>query len=173
MAKNIGCFPHHKALVVDEPKLLLLFGEKEKGRTPQKHAQRRINLVTRVVGTPEIDPTLKLKLPLTLPMSGLQNFESRLQDDDYEVVSVQINKISVIEAQIPENEDPRVQTFREKILKDYDGRAFRDKPFPDPPERGPYGYAYIQLKEGAQPQRQKPFSMHGERQEAFKKVLQD
>ena len=29
MEKNkIGVFPHHRALVVDEPKLLLLFGEK-------------------------------------------------------------------------------------------------------------------------------------------------
>ena len=31
MAKNkIGVFPHHKALVVDEPRLLLLFGQSEK-----------------------------------------------------------------------------------------------------------------------------------------------
>ena len=55
---------------------------------------------------------------------------------------------------------------------DYDGIVLRDEVIPDPPERGDYGYAYIPLKEGAVPQRQKPFVQFGEKQEALKKVTQ-
>ena len=44
---------------------------------------------------------------------------------------------------------------------------------PDPPVRGPYGYAYIPLKENAIPQREKPFKMHGEREKAHLKVTED
>jgi len=40
---------------------------------------------------------------------------------------------------------------------------------PDPPIRGPYGQAYIPLKEGAIPYRTRPFSMQGEKLEAHKK----
>ena len=106
-------------------------------------------------------------------MCGVQNFETPLKNADYEVVEKNINKISVIEAKTPEKEDPEVERLRERIFSDYDGTVFRDKVYPNPPERGPFGYAYIKLKEGAVPQRQKPFFMHGERQEAYKRVVQD
>ena len=65
--------------------------------------------------------------------------------------------VSVIEAKLPENESPDIQTVRERIFQEFDGRVFRDKVVPNPPERGTFGYAYIRLKEGAVPQRQKPF----------------
>ena len=39
--------------------------------------------------------------------------------------------------------------------------------------RGKHGYAYIPLKEGATPTRQKPFVLHGERLEAHKQVVKD
>ena len=45
--------------------------------------------------------------------------------------------------------------------------------FPDPPVRGDYGYAVIPLKEGAEPTRQKPFFMHGERKDALEKITED
>ena len=41
---------------------------------------------------------------------------------------------------------------------------------PDPPVRGPYGYAHIPLKDNPIPQREKPFKMHGEREAAHMKV---
>jgi hypothetical protein len=70
-------------------------------------------------------------------------------------------------------EDPRVQKFRDAILRDYRDSVFRTSIPADPPVRGPYGYAHIPLKEGATPIRQKPFALHGERLEAYKKVAQD
>ena len=43
----------------------------------------------------------------------------------------------------------------------------------DPPERGPYGYAHIPLREGAVPVRQKPFHLNGGKFEAHKKVTKE
>ena len=47
------------------------------------------------------------------------------------------------------------------------------KVLPNPPVRGPYGYAYIPLKEGAKPFRAKPFKLHGEKERAYLKITQD
>ena len=174
MAKNkIRVFPHHKALVVDEPRLLLLFGQSEKNGPKQRSTKRRIRQVLFFKKSAEIDHYLKNKMLLTLPMSGLKKFETPLKDRDFVHVQRAIKRIGAIEAELPTDEDARASNFREQIFQDYATTVFRDKPIPDPPERGPYGHAYIQLKEGAVPQRQKPFFMHGERQEAYKKVVED
>ena len=66
------------------------------------------------------------------------------------------------------SEDPRVEELREAIHRDYDGVVLGTEVIPDPPERGPYGYAFIPLKENAVPCRQRPFVMHGERLEGTK-----
>ena len=71
----------------------------------------------------------------------------------------------------PENEE--IEKYRKKIVEDYQDKVLRDEVFQDPPERGPYGYAKIILKEGAIPQRQRPFYMHGERKEAMEKIVED
>ena len=55
----------------------------------------------------------------------------------------------------------RRKKFRDAISRDYEGTVLRSEVFSDPPVRGQYGYAYIPLKEGAVPTRQKPFFMHG------------
>lgn len=47
--------------------------------------------------------------------------------------------------------------------------VFRNSLFPEPPVRGLCGYATIELKPDAIPQRQKAFTLHGERGEAYKK----
>ena len=39
--------------------------------------------------------------------------------------------------------------------------------------RGQFGMAFIPLKEGAVPTRQRPFTMHGEKGEAYAKVAQE
>ena len=69
----------------------------------------------------------------------------------------------------PEMEE-KILAYREAIRKDYEGTVLRSTVFPDPPERGRFGHAYIPLKEGAVPVRQKPFFMHGERREALEKI---
>jgi hypothetical protein len=73
-----------------------------------------------------------------------------------------------------EDEDEgKLRLLREEIQQKYEGTVFRSTVYPDPPVRGPYGYAFIPLKEGATPTRQKPFFMHGERKEALEKITQD
>ena len=67
----------------------------------------------------------------------------------------------------------KVEELRGKILEDYKETAFRKELWPDPPLRGTYGMATIPLKEGAVPFTAKAFCMHGERAEAYKKVVQD
>ena len=82
--------------------------------------------------------------------------------------------ISEPKAPMPESWDQaRLNELREGIHRDFDGTALRAEVIPDPPVRGMFGYAYIPLKEGAVPTREKPFSMHGERQEAMKKIVLD
>ena len=166
LAQNkIGVFPHHKALVVDEPRLLLLYGQKEKGKTQPQGSRRQVRQVTR------LEACTDLKYPIRLPMVGLQVVRKPLNAEELNSV---MRRINLIEAQEPVGEeDPRILALREKIFKDFDGTVFRDKVFPNPPERGQFGYAYIHLKEGAQPIRQKPYFLHGERQEAYKRVVQD
>ena len=85
-----------------------------------------------------------------------------------------MQRIFSIEAREPaEDEDPKIKSLRENIFAEYERLVLRDKVFPNPPERGQFGYAYIHLKDGAEPIRQKPFVMHGERHEAYKKVVHD
>ena len=67
-------------------------------------------------------------------------------------------------------EESRVEDYRKKIHDAYDGTVLREEVIPDPPVRGKYGYAKILLKPDAVPQRQKPFNMHGERNEAMKTI---
>ena len=67
----------------------------------------------------------------------------------------------------------KVEKLRDKILEEYKETAFRKELWPDPPRRGTYGMATIPLKEGAVPFTAKAFCMHGERAEAYKKVVQD
>ena len=67
----------------------------------------------------------------------------------------------------------KVEELRNQILEDYKETAFRKELWPDPPLRGTYGMATIPLKEGAVPFTAKAFCMHGERAEAYKKVVQD
>ena len=71
---KIGVFPHHKAPVVDEPRLLLLFGQSEKNGPKQRSTKRRIRQVLFFQESAEIDHYLKDKMLLTLPMSELQDF---------------------------------------------------------------------------------------------------
>ena len=63
--------------------------------------------------------------------------------------------------------------MREAIHEDYDGVVLCKEVRPDPPVRGPHGYAYISLVEGAIPQRSKTFRQFGVREEALRKITQE
>ena len=70
-------------------------------------------------------------------------------------------------------EDPQIEKFREKIHEDFDGVLLGTEVIPDPPERGPYGEAYIPRIDNYAPTRSKPFRMHGEKYEAHVKVTEE
>ena len=64
-----------------------------------------------------------------------------------------------------------VERLRAKAMEEYQGRVFSTKAVRDPPVRGPFGEASITLKPGVTPKKQRPFQMHGERLEAWKKLI--
>ena len=66
-----------------------------------------------------------------------------------------------------------VQEFRQKIITDYTGVVFCDKLPGNPPIRGKHGLAYIPLKEDATPTRQCAYPMHGEKMEAYRKIVEE
>ena len=72
-----------------------------------------------------------------------------------------------------EIQDERVQGYREEILNRYAETVLTAEVLPDPPVRGPYGYAHITLKDNAVPPREKPFKMHGEKEKAHLQVTKD
>ena len=90
--------------------------------------------------------------------------------EHFDKIKTETNVCNLIQAREKDGAiNERLENLRKKIHEDYDGVDLCDEVHPDPPERGMYGYAYINLKENAIPQRQKPFYQHGERYEAMKK----
>lgn len=61
-----------------------------------------------------------------------------------------------VEARDP-YEDDQVIALRTQLLQDFAGTMFATETLGDPPIRGPYGEAVIQLKKGAIPVKQKMF----------------
>ena len=104
----------------------------------------------------------------------LEIIQEKLELADYQKQKMVVASLIVEHEGLEEkSENPLVEELREKIFQDYTGTVICEELRPNPPVRGKYGYAFIPLKEGAAPQRCKPFNMHGERLEAYKKVTQD
>jgi hypothetical protein len=177
---KLGIFPHHKALAKDSPDLIFL-----KGVTKPESA-RNFRSDTALAESVEIleEPSMDLrKMALSLPMKGFDQKIEFLEDDELREIEENLGKnvppVQQIQHMIVarEGEDgeevEKVAEFRRRVLSDYEGTVFRSAPLPDPPVRGPLGYAQISLKEGAKPIRQKPFFLHGERKEALEKITQD
>ena len=70
-------------------------------------------------------------------------------------------------------DDEKREWYRKKLMDEYEKDVLSGILVPNPPVRGPHGYAFIPLKDDAVPQRQKPFSLHGEREEAMKQITVD
>jgi hypothetical protein len=86
----------------------------------------------------------------------------------------QINMFKLGEGnKVEKEEDERIQGYSQKILEEYSGGVLSSKVPKDPPVRGLFGEARIDLIDGAIPVRQKPFVLHGERLEAHKKITQE
>ena len=79
----------------------------------------------------------------------------------------------IVEAREP-CDQPGVEERRQKVLSDFQDHVFRSKLTNEqPPIRGPFGEAEINLKPGAKPVKQRMFHITGERKEAWEKLTDD
>jgi len=75
--------------------------------------------------------------------------------------------------QQPKEIQKLVEQYKGAILKEFGHDVLSGKMFSEPPIRGPLGLATIDLKEGAEPKRQRAFQMNQERQDALNKILKE
>ena len=68
-------------------------------------------------------------------------------------------------------EGPEVEKLRQTLMDEYRDTVFADKHLSDPPIRGPFGEATIDLKPGVTPVKLRPFRIQGERLESWKKLI--
>lgn len=69
-----------------------------------------------------------------------------------------------------EHPQPLASKLHDEILKEFDGRVFRDRVFPNPPARGTHGKAKLRLKPNANPVVGRVINLKGERYEALRKM---
>ena len=185
MAENkLGLFPHHRALVEDSPNLQFLYGARDSRKQKAQKSSEGC-CINEITFTDDIQENL-LKYGLHVPLSGYGQKVTFLNEKEKRVLAEKLAKLDspiqeknrmIIaregEEKSSTGEEDKILELKQRIMQDYKDTVLRTTLFLDPPERGQYGYAYMPLKEGAVPVRQKPFFMHGERKEALEKVTQD
>jgi hypothetical protein len=203
MAQNqIGVFPHLKAMALEKPKLTLLHGvlhgkkrklkrsrQGEEGvacKWVQLGMERKVAIETPPMGG-EVPCMVEDNAFLKLAKMGLgvQDPEdpdqvSFLNDSEMELIFEKLHVPKekkwirrLIRAEEDSEKEEVAELYRANIHRDYDGTALRDTLIPGTHERGMFGFAYIPLKEGAVPTRQKPIVVHGEKHDAYVKVVED
>ena len=197
---KISVFPHYNALAFDQPEFILLRGlTSESAKSRRRRKNRGIHKDTQATGhgrlpskrclrevhaedvfEEDFDKHLIFARKAGFKVTGdelhdpndlLKEAEIRLVARKLSVFSEKKKVRGIIQVFPSEDaEEAWVEEYRKKIHETYDGIVLREEVIPDPPVRGKYGYAKILLKPDAVPQRQKPFSMHGERNEAMKTI---
>ena len=61
---------------------------------------------------------------------------------------------------------------REKIFAEEKDTTLSGKLVKNPPVRGQHGEAFIELKEGAKPKKQRPYENHGKKDEILRDIIQ-
>jgi hypothetical protein len=184
LSNHIGIFPHLGALAKDEPQFTLLYAVR-KVKKARKRSRKGRGAAAGVmhVGTGvgyisdgdgkagEIN-----RLRLGIDEGEVWPNVLGLEDEELDIVKGCIGRVEDCTIRALEVSDEvcekgdRVEALREEIYAQFRDTAFRDELYKNPPCRGTFGYAYIPLKEGAAPTRQKPFVMHGERREAYEHI---
>ena len=67
--------------------------------------------------------------------------------------------------------DDRAEQIQRKLLEDFKTSVFTNQSPKERPKRGPHGEATIELKPGAQPIKQRPYQIQGERREALIRMV--
>ena len=192
--ERIGVFPHLQALAkIDENyrcSLLRSTCNREKKGKPRKMNKtwywnrRRVDQVTIDIPRSAKRDKLNILMRMKFKLPKYYDVKKRLylHDEELELIQQHLDKLEENTADIGtifmtrgdcSETEPRVEELRAKLQMDYGDKVLRSEVFEDPPERGVYGYAYLPLKEGAEPKRQKPFVQFGEKNEALKKVTQE
>jgi len=81
------------------------------------------------------------------------------------------NFITSVTATGPIMDSEEIQKRTAKILEDFGDSVFSTKVPKERPIRGPFGEATIEIKPGAQPVKQRPYRIQGERREAWTKLV--
>ena len=115
--------------------------------------------------------------------------ETNLEEDELEEIAIHMAEVEMeinLDHNLDENAkrvhniieckdllegNPQAEEIKKKIVEEYTGSVFRDEIWPDPPERGPFGLAKLQIKPGVVPVKQRPFVLIGERREALTKLV--
>ena len=176
LENKIGVFPHHKALALDASNLRLLYGIKHKEkklpeRVPICTARmKKMRLVEKrkkwrlkgsyVVGDENEDMgNVEWDLDgMSLPQEGFDQKTLWLNAEERNIVRRRLQRAgdcvrqrALIVANKPVESNEQSQKYSDKIIEKYKDTVLTGKVLPNPPVRGPYGYAYIPLKEGAKP----------------------
>ena len=184
--RRIAVFPYEHAIAVerDSHHLDLLFSNVPHRRRHHLHKRKaKAKRNVRTVSAQELGDSegrgwlanLRLEIPhfddyaRTLVLSEKEHEyvrEKIVEHDQLHVQTVVVAKGDSAE------ENPFVEELRKKVHLEYDGVVLRNEVIPDPPVRGLHGNAFITLKEGAVPQRSKPFRQFGEKHDALVKITQ-
>ena len=178
--KHLGVFPHLKSLALLADRMLLLGSlNHPKHSSPKTRPE------------PDFDPDWERlvkvnyvrSLGLTLPAYGEGEEEPSFDDEEtLEFIGGALEQspdptmwVRGI-VMVPEGEevkDEAVDALIQALHRDYDGEVLRDRVFPNPPARGPYGYGRIELKPGAVPKKGRAISLSGERREAMIALVEE
>ena len=81
-----------------------------------------------------------------------------------------VRGIVMAEHELPGEE---AENHRKEIMAEFEGTLFRERVWPNPPQRGPHGLAELRLKPGAIPVVGRTIHLKGERLEAQKELEAD
>ena len=116
----------------------------------------------------QVDPADRPKHDC-LTMESVNEILLHLDDEPLQVRSV----VQTQSVQQPKEIQQAMEHYKKAILKEFGHDVLSGKMFSEPPIRGAVGLATIDLKEGAEPKRQRAFQMNHERQEALNKILKE
>jgi hypothetical protein len=98
-------------------------------------------------------------------MARLSPQEEKMVAEVMKATQREVNRIVESEG---EEQHPVAAKLREELLKEFEGRVFCDRVWPDPPARGTHGKAILRLKEGVLPVTGRVINLKGERLQALR-----
>jgi hypothetical protein len=129
-------------------------GPPEKGRDESLHSSLANTFADLSEDLEKEDPTHFSLFPLVDSPEASENQPM--------ILTVEGQPSSLV-VEVPTELSELVEEYRRKIHETYDDVVLRDKIEPNPPVRGPVGWAEIKIKPGFTPQKARPIVLHGER----------